>query len=144
LIYFIRDEATNRIKIGTTIRLSQRLYQLGLMTKGPLHVLAVLPGSFADESALHERFKSLRVVGEWFKPEPELIDFITTKGQAWDGSDEGPRLVSIRLDSDIVDLVRIAAAMKRVSVSDYINQVLSPLIEEDIQKGFKEFKSRNS
>jgi hypothetical protein len=32
--------------------------------------------SYVDERQIHETFSAFRVIGEWFCPEPELLDFI--------------------------------------------------------------------
>ncbi|WP_437310639.1 GIY-YIG nuclease family protein [Sorangium sp. So ce388] len=41
-----------------------------------LCVLATMDGDRSTEAELHRRFHSYRLSGEWFKPEPDLMDFI--------------------------------------------------------------------
>lgn len=67
-VYFMRRERL--IKIGTTYHLKQRAQTLNAA------VLAKMPGSYAEEARLHNQFKALRRVGEWFEPGPELLDFV--------------------------------------------------------------------
>ena len=43
----------------------------------PLRVIAKMVGHYrATERCLHIRFDHLREHGEWFRPEPDLLDFI--------------------------------------------------------------------
>lgn len=68
LVYFIKFG--NRIKIGFTTNLAQRLTQLPHD-----EVLVTVAGSFSTEKRLHNKFKHLRVVGEWFEAAPELLEY---------------------------------------------------------------------
>lgn len=76
VVYFIEDPVEGSIKIGTAQDVQQRLK--GLQTGHPraLAVLATTPGDNRLESELHERFAHLRIRGEWFRPEPDLLAFI--------------------------------------------------------------------
>lgn len=59
MIYFILAlDGSNHIKIGTTIRLTERLKQLTLLTKTELRVLGVMNGGYAEEQALHDKFEA--------------------------------------------------------------------------------------
>lgn len=62
MIYFIRSPS-GPIKIGTTIRLSQRLKQLAAEYGEGLEVLAVTEGDRNVEQELHRRFGHLRLEG---------------------------------------------------------------------------------
>lgn len=46
-------------------------YQAGNPRK--LVMLGTLPGTKADEAALHQRFIEHNILGEWFRPAPELL-----------------------------------------------------------------------
>jgi hypothetical protein len=77
VVYFIRNG--NRIKIGTTTDLYQRVRRLALRTD---HVALILPGSRDTERSLHRRFAALRVGNtEWFRDQAPLSDFITTQNE---------------------------------------------------------------
>jgi hypothetical protein len=68
-VYFI--QLGNRIKIGHSIDVRRRL------TEVPHEqVLATVPGSPRDEARCHAAFKHLRTSGEWFRAEPDLLEFI--------------------------------------------------------------------
>ncbi len=74
MIYFIRDEATQLIKIGKTkgtVTDRRRTFQTGC--PGNLVVLLALEGYTPEETAWHERFAGARERGEWFRPVPELL-----------------------------------------------------------------------
>lgn len=73
VVYFIRNG--NRIKIGTTTDLYQRIRRLALRADD---VVLLLPGSREVERDMHRRFTSLRVGNtEWFRDAPPLSNFIT-------------------------------------------------------------------
>ena len=78
MIYFAQDSGDFSIKIGYTSKPEPDARLPGLQTGNPrrLVVLATMPGEMADEEALHERFASARLHGEWFRPVPELLQFI--------------------------------------------------------------------
>lgn len=76
-IYFMQKEESKLIKIGLTNRPDRRLWQHMNREKEKLRILAVVPGSRAEEIALHRKFAHLKAEKrEWFRPDPELIDFI--------------------------------------------------------------------
>lgn len=72
--YFIRDE--DRIKIGFTIQPAKRMSSLQTANSRELETLLVAPSYMAEEHDTHQRFAHLRERGEWFRAEPELLDFI--------------------------------------------------------------------
>ena len=70
------------IKIGYTRDLFSRMYwldiqifrDLGFWSK--IQPVALLPGGFQVEQMVHSMFGQLRLRDEWFRPSPELRDFI--------------------------------------------------------------------
>jgi hypothetical protein len=81
-VYFIQDTASLAIKIGFTTNINKRRSALQISHAAPLKLLGMLPGSQVDELRLHEQFATLRLTGEWFRPERELLDFITSNAEA--------------------------------------------------------------
>lgn len=65
-VYFL--EKNGLVKIGTTTNLDRRMRELG----GGFLRLAV-PGGVALEANLHQRLDHLRVHGEWFRDEDDLV-----------------------------------------------------------------------
>jgi plasmid stability protein len=128
MIYFIRSP-DGPIKIGTTIRLSQRLTQLANEYGPGLEVLAVCEGDRWIEKELHHRFAELRRVGEWFEPGDDLMGFIVSDGQPWDGSDEVPAPnLTVKLPGDVVLAARIVAAFRGESMADLLGDILRPVL----------------
>jgi len=72
-VYFIRFR--DRIKIGYSISPTSRIGQ-----QPHDEVLAIMPGTLADEKRCHAAFAHLRENGEWFRPEPDLLAFIAQLG----------------------------------------------------------------
>ena len=79
LIYFIRCECpTGFIKIGFAEDPQRRLLGLRTSCPYPLSLIAQLPGSIEEEHAIQKRFAAANVGGEWFRPVPELLEFMAT------------------------------------------------------------------
>lgn len=74
-VYFISDE-DGYIKIGKASNVETRFNQLQTASRQELTVLAVKRGGHVLEGELHERFSHLRVRGEWFKGDEELLDYV--------------------------------------------------------------------
>lgn len=72
-VYFIRQGALGPIKIGHTNNIKRRLMNLQPGNPHPLRVLVLVPGSRGDERAYHEKYRHLRVGGEWFTPSTQLL-----------------------------------------------------------------------
>lgn len=66
VVYVIGAADSNVVKIGRTGNLDQRLGTIQRMCPLPLGIRLRTKGGRELESALHQRFKSMRVHGEWF------------------------------------------------------------------------------
>lgn len=131
MIYFVSAETRGDIKIGTTIRLSQRLKQLEKECGRTLSVLGVLPGSYAEEHALHAKFSHLLVDGEWFRWTPELMDFIGRECSVWDGVDEVPSTTTlIRVSDEFAEAIKLVSSFEQVSIAEFASAHLLPLVDE--------------
>ena len=64
------------IKIGETDDVEGRIRALQTANPEELSLLGRIPCELHSEKSLHERFKHLRLRGEWFTPAPELLEFI--------------------------------------------------------------------
>lgn len=77
-VYFIQCNGDKGpIKIGIARDVPSRLAHLRIANPYPLVVLATRPGTAKDEHALHRRFQKLRIQGEWFRPGPALVQFVS-------------------------------------------------------------------
>jgi hypothetical protein len=79
MIYFIQDDTSNLIKIGFVKGedANVRLADLQTGSAAGLVLLGTMPGDRQVETDLHARFAAAREHGEWFRPVPGLIRFIT-------------------------------------------------------------------
>lgn len=87
VVYFIQAESgTGAIKIGFANNVASRLavFQSGSPVR--LAIVATIRGTAKLESHLHQRFAHLRLHGEWFKPEPELTEYIESLNQHGGGN----------------------------------------------------------
>lgn len=141
MIYFVRAvDEIGPIKIGTTIRLSARLKQLESEYGVPLHLLGVLPGSFAEERALHDKFSHLQADGEWFLWAPELMDFIARECSPWDGVDEVPLSAlgkPVKIDKGVVTKAKLVAGTKGILLAEYLSESLRTVVDRDFSKAVR-------
>ena len=74
-VYFLQTESGS-IKIGSANNPENRLkiFQNGSVEY--LKLLGTMPGGLIREKEIQRQFRHLRIKGEWFSSEPELIDFI--------------------------------------------------------------------
>jgi Meiotically up-regulated gene 113 len=82
-IYFLLNEDSNAIKIGRARDLGKRMKALQTSSPARLKLIRsiqVNSGKEAEalEKSLHLQFKSIRLAGEWFKAEAELLEHIRT------------------------------------------------------------------
>jgi len=75
-VYFIQDTGTGHIKIGWSKGVEDRLRTLQQANPSELLLLRSVNGGRKEEAGFHRKFQRLRVRGEWFRPTPELLDFI--------------------------------------------------------------------
>jgi hypothetical protein len=72
VVYFILNG--NRVKIGTTTNLRNRVRALSLK---PRNVIACVPGGRQHEDAMHAKFTELRIGRtEWFSFEGPIVDTV--------------------------------------------------------------------
>lgn len=74
ITYFIR--AGDAIKIGFASNLKDRLGSLQTSHPDELEVLAAISAVHVDEYAAHQKFAHLRIRGEWFRADKDLLQFI--------------------------------------------------------------------
>lgn len=79
MIYFVQEAWSDKspIKIGFSggdVR--NRVSHLQSASPAPLCLLAAVDGSQQDEQKEHRRWKHLRLHGEWFRADAELVEYI--------------------------------------------------------------------
>jgi integrase len=77
VIYFIQNERTANIKIGSAVDVRTRLADLQTGSCDPLRLIGVIPGDTSDEKRLQRLFGKFRFRGEWFRPNAVVMAFIT-------------------------------------------------------------------
>lgn len=77
-VYFIEAVGLHRVKIGwTTKPAHERVKALKTSSPCDLLLLGTMPAKDQlAEKLVHERFSSIRIVGEWFEKTAELLAFV--------------------------------------------------------------------
>jgi hypothetical protein len=80
-VYFIFNEDSNAIKIGLAKDVAKRLK--ALQTSSPARLKLIksvqvesIKAAQGLEESLHKQFKEIRLAGEWFKAEANLLEYI--------------------------------------------------------------------
>ena len=73
-VYFA--EACGKIKIGCTVNPEARIPQISEWVPFPTKLLAVMPGSYVLEKAIHRMFDPEWSHGEWFEASDRLRTFV--------------------------------------------------------------------
>jgi hypothetical protein len=85
VVYFFRDEEVGSIKIGRTLHLLERFHQVQRDSKAPLSIVGIISGLRWDvEARVHQEFRHLRIRGEYFRPGPDLLEFIRRNVTPWE------------------------------------------------------------
>jgi len=78
-VYFLQEgfNPEGPIKVGFSVDPVRRCRQLNRRLKdGALTVVAAFPALMEQEFELHRRWRKHRVIGEWFRPAPEILEAI--------------------------------------------------------------------
>lgn len=78
MIYFIQQGKTGPIKIGYTANsdISKRINSMQPASPEPLILLGYIEGEKDKEALLHRFFHAYRLKGEWFEPDPMVLNYI--------------------------------------------------------------------
>lgn len=71
-VYALTVHGAERIKIGFTTNLHERVHTLETGSPFPLTVLAFMPGDYALEARFHAKLARYRVHREWFRDVPRV------------------------------------------------------------------------
>lgn len=75
-VYFIQGSCGGAIKIGYSNDPESRLKSLQTGYPDTLVLLLMIPGYESHEKALHRELEASRLKGEWFRPDPDVINKI--------------------------------------------------------------------
>jgi len=87
VVYFIRNERTQAVKIGFASDLRSRFSAIKTSASDPVVIAAAIPGGAGTEKRLHDHFKELATQGEWFRDDPSLSSAIEAFAIAYDLAD---------------------------------------------------------
>lgn len=77
-VYFIRrKDGIGPIKIGSTRNVKNRLSGIQVGNPYKLKVIKEIYGEEFLEKQYHKKFDNLKLIGEWFKPDGRLLEFIS-------------------------------------------------------------------
>lgn len=76
-IYFIQCGINGPIKIGYSKNIKHRLSNLQHSNPIRLTLLTTINGDKIKELELHNKFKKFHIIGEWFQPSDEILEFIS-------------------------------------------------------------------
>jgi DNA-binding XRE family transcriptional regulator len=79
-VYFIQDGVSGLIKIGYAQRPWVRLSKMQSDSPGVLTIIALEDGGLEREVELHRQFAGHRERGEWFRPDPAILDYAKQLG----------------------------------------------------------------
>ena len=78
-LYFLQRETGGLIKIGISEDVKRRMRDIERTSKSKVKILAILQNKGGKlEWDLMVHFRHLHCHGEWFRPGPDLIDFINS------------------------------------------------------------------
>lgn len=83
-IYFLQDDM-KRIKIGKTINLNRRIFDLNVKLPSPLKLIHYIKSEDIDkeEKQIHQKYSKHRLQGEWFNLPKGTIKFIKEYPSTW-------------------------------------------------------------
>lgn len=77
-VYFVTDG--DAVKIGFAINPFKRLQELQVSHHRVLRMIGTISAPDYQERMLHNRFRHLRIRGEWFRLEDDILDFVRDCG----------------------------------------------------------------
>jgi hypothetical protein len=141
MIYFVRSPRGGPIKIGTTIRLADRLPALNRGRFGPVEVLAIMDGGYDEEAALHRKFRYWRCEDsfsegdtEWFTPCDKLLALIETEGRPWTEIDDDGAFVTVKIGRPEHARLKLVAGVQGRDISD----LLTDLVRGPLERLYKQ------
>ena len=78
MVYLISHE-DKFLKIGHTRNINNRLSQLQVSTPIKLELINLIKGDVNLEKELHQKFKELRVNGEWFVYDAKILNYFSSQ-----------------------------------------------------------------
>lgn len=100
MIYFFL--VGDAVKIGCTHRsIRNRMSSMRGATHNEVNLICSIPGSFDDEAFHHNAWSHLRISGEWFKSDPDLLLWCRGIGVSPMDADDGPSTKAPQSDTKV-------------------------------------------
>lgn len=119
MIYFAQPCGLPFVKIGSAGDVRRRLSALQSGNHVELKLIAVMDGGGAEERALHLRFKHLRGVGEWFRMEGELAEYVSAL-PAREPPNPATAALSLRMSPGLLARARRVAKQRRMTLTELV------------------------
>lgn len=97
MIYFIQAES-GPIKIGYTQASGDQMERVRALQTAHfdlLTCLGVCVGGYTEEKELHDLFSAWHIRGEWFRPVPQLLQYILENARPYDPEIHGARVARV-------------------------------------------------
>lgn len=75
-VYFIQEITSKFIKIGFAASVASRKAIIQSSNPHEVIILGIMEGGAKEEAIIHEQFSHLRIRGEWYKSNEDLLNFI--------------------------------------------------------------------
>jgi hypothetical protein len=134
LIYFLRSNRTNLVKIGRTSYFRTRYDALCFEHREPLEILGVVSEDDFAEKDLHRHFAKSRVVKEWFADDATLRRFIAEHATLeFEAIDSPKNEIMVPIDRTLVHMAKKNAARRGERLSGYLSGLLRQAVYDDFK-----------
>ena len=119
MIYFIRQD--DKVKIGYTEDINNRLSQLKTGSPYELTVALLIEGDYDKKKELHDTFSDFRIRGEWYEFCEDIQEYITSMNEKDLRYEEG-LLDKEGLDPNVqTTFIRVLNSLKLREVGEKLN-----------------------
>ena len=150
MIYLITNEVEKFCKIGFSNNPEARIQQLQTGNPFKLELSSVIDGDITMEKELHEKFKHLKLQGEWFNYTDEIRNFFnvesyqcirTTEGVDWvlkfTGNEIQMIVLLVSIENSKTGLIYLSESNKKYLIDKfnsserYIREIIKSLVDKD-------------
>jgi hypothetical protein len=118
-VYFIKSN--DRVKIGKSKDVHERMIQLKTSNPYKLELIGVIEGYGEKENELHEKFKKYRLHGEWFSLSKEILDFVQTSTKViFTKSNKITKIISKSNEKEVMKDIKILQDKHKIWVNEFL------------------------
>jgi hypothetical protein len=132
LVYFMQvgSPASCLVKIGFAEDVPARAATIRSTLHEPVAILGVMPGARPEEAELHRLFAHIRRKGEYFFPEPDLLDYIRHNAIPLDSLTPDLDPVKVQIDRALIGMAKMIATHRGISLAELLSETLRTPIEK--------------